>query len=325
MEGRDEMIRFSVVTQEEMDVWPVDKARSGEKLWAETTWGGDRPGIRKLFNWNIWPCRVVFQVDSDTEAVHGEAVWRRSGLSIRMRGLKLLSAKSGVEILDVRVITYDQERIVLDFRPVDGPGIYYLYYGAYERWCFEPSADWPAVADRCAREHSAVAERIEARCELDNFHPMETIALNSELQELSRRHSGEPYLLFPEDRDRPIKLNLELPAHWAQYGPKDQIILESDRNEYRVYQLGVWACGQGIEDVVFDYSDLVNRANGAKIEHDRIQCLTRESRIKSPFIKRPAAVWPVPQGQIRSFWIGIDIPFEVREGVYEGTVTVAPK
>ncbi|HIJ74633.1 MAG TPA: hypothetical protein HPP83_11085, partial [Candidatus Hydrogenedentes bacterium] len=36
---RAEMIERTIVSQEEMDRWPVDRARSGEKCWAESTWG----------------------------------------------------------------------------------------------------------------------------------------------------------------------------------------------------------------------------------------------------------------------------------------------
>ena len=52
--------------------------------------------------------------------------------------------------------------------------------------------------------------RIEARNANDDFDAMEQIALADEMAALCRRHSGVPYLVFPEDRNRPIKLQFEL-------------------------------------------------------------------------------------------------------------------
>ena len=39
-----------------------------------------------------------------------------------MKGLKLVSAATGKQIADARVIQYDQENVVIDFRPVAGAG-----------------------------------------------------------------------------------------------------------------------------------------------------------------------------------------------------------
>ena len=107
------LIERRIVSQEEMDRWPVDRARSGEKRWAETTWGtGPLEGPhRNLFDWNTWPCRVVFEVDDAAAAspvIRGHVEWRRSGLSIRMKGLKLVAAATGEEIADARVVDYGQ-------------------------------------------------------------------------------------------------------------------------------------------------------------------------------------------------------------------------
>jgi len=316
------MLEHVVVSQAEMDAWPVDQQRSGEKRWAEIAWGGDKPGRRKLFNWNIWPCRIVFAVSRAGDVARGEAVWRRSSRSIRMKGLKLLSAATKEEIADARLLHYDQERVVIEFRPVAGPGVYHLYYGAAEPAFFEPSRSWLLAAETSVAPVAAAAKRIEARCALDSFYPMETIALKSEVDDLLARFPCASYLVFPEDRDHPIKLNLEIPAHWARQGPRTEIELAADRNEYRVFELGIWACRQGAPDLTVTCTDL--RSEHGVIPGARIQCLTLESRSKAAYVRNPAGPFALPKVQVRALWFGVDIPEDAAGGAYTGAVTVQP-
>jgi hypothetical protein len=305
-----------------MDAWPVDKARSGAKCWAETTWGsGPKEGPRRLFyNYNTWPCRIVFEVPRACDVARGEAAWRRSKLSIRMQGLKLLPAAGGEEVKDAILVRYDQERVIVDFRPTAGPGLYHLYYGAYECALFEPSEEFKRCA---AADQPALARplRIEARCRVDAFDDMEVTAVKQEVEDLLSRHPQAPYLVFPEDRDRPIRLQFEIPADWALNGPRLPLALRADRNEYRVFQLGIWACRKPVDDVAAKASDL-RSSQGSILPASAVQCLTLESRIRSQFITKPSGQMSVPQGQVRALWFGIDIPEHASPGEYQGTVTV---
>ena len=318
------LLEHRIVTQDEMDRWPVDRARSGEKCWAETTWGSgplepDAPR-KLLYNWNTWPCRIVIEAPSGASVVRASAAWRRSKLSIRMKGLKLLSAKTGREIADARVVRFDQEGVVVEFDPVDGAGEYHLYYGAHERVCFSPTADWTALADRGASEARAV--RIEARCKAEDFDAMETVALPAEVDALLARHAGE-YLVFPEDRDRVIKLRHELPVDWAVRGPSSALSLVADRHEYRVFQLGLWAARKAMDRVSVTAGSLRHSDGKTTIPAKNIQCVTLESRIKSKLIAKPKENYTVPAGQVRALWLGIDIPQNAKPGEYRGEVTVS--
>ncbi|MGC9349528.1 MAG: glycoside hydrolase domain-containing protein, partial [Anaerolineae bacterium] len=313
-----------VVSAEEMAAWPVDPKRSEDKTWSEVAWGGDREDRPKLFNWNIWPNRVVFRVNTPegTEVVRGKAVWRRSARSIRVKGLKLLHAESGDLIQDTRLVHYDQERVIVDFRPARGNGTYHLYYGAAEPPLFDPSPSWEALAKAAPEPPHATAVAIEARCALDSFYPMEVVALESEVKALLAAHPRATYLVFPEERDRPIKLRTEIPAHWAEEGPAQTLCLEADRNEYRVFQLGLWACRADQHDVQVRTTDL--RAPDGIIPAGNIQCLTLESRTHHLFMGRPTGPYDVPQGQVRALWFGIDLPEACAPGVYTGKVIVQP-
>ena len=316
------LLERCVVSQQEMDLWPVDNARCGEKRWAEVAWGaGPKEGPRRfLFNYNTWPCRVVFDVARPCEVARGEACWRRSKLSIRMKGLKLLPAATGEEIKDAILVGYDQAHVVVEFHPSAGPGLYYLYYGACESVLFEPSEEFKRKA-ATGKAAAAKALRIEARCRGDAFDAMEIVALDDELAELLARHPEAPYLVFPEDRDRPIRLQFEIPADWAIGGPRIPLVLQADRNEYRVFQLGIWACRKEMPDVAVKATEL-RSACGAVLPASAIQCLTLESRIRSRFIAKPSGHMNVPKGQVRALWFGIDIPENAQAGTYEGMLTV---
>ena len=317
-----EELSFRVVTKAEFEAWPVDRSRDGTLKWAESTWGKDAPGRPKLFNWNIWGNRLVIEVGQPARAVRCEALWRRSSRSIRQRGLKLTGASQAEEIRNARVVQYDQERVIIDFEPVNGAGLYHLYYGASDAVCFAPDEEWLRDADKVQCVARAMA--IESRCALDSFYPMAVIALESEKKDLLTRFSEAEYLVFPEDRDRPIQLTREIPAHWARQGPAPEIDLTADQNEYRVFQLGVWACRKAMDDVKVVFSDATDSA-GNILPARRFQCLTLETRMKSQYIIRPPAGFPIPKGAIRALWCGVDLPDKCVPGRYCARVTVSSR
>jgi len=313
----DIILDYRVASREDMLAWPVDRDDPPPRTWTSIAWPGDQ-----LFHANIWPNRIVFEVSEDGEVARAEAVWRRSGRSIRLGGVKIVAVATGEVVRDAVLVRYDQERVIVDFRPIAGPGRYDLYFSAAGKPRFTPSAKW---LDRKTAQASvtAVPQYVEARCGLDSFAPMEVIALPKEVEALLARHPGAPYLVFPEDRDRPIKLTREIPAHWAIDGPREKVTLHADRNEYRVFQLGIWACREGLADVTVSCSDLTSAA-GHLIPTDWFQCLTLDSRSRSEFIVKPYGPYPVPAGCVRTLWCGLDLPEELAPGEYAGTLTVQP-
>lgn len=325
------LLEYRIVSQEEMNVWPVDKVRSGEKLWAETTWGSDdsytgsHTLFKRLYNYNIWPNRVVFNIKEDGDVARGTAFWRRSKLSIRVKGLKLVSAKTGEEIHDAMLVHYNQEKVIIDFRPVSGPGSYYLYYCALEQQLFYPSKSWLEKRKTIDKPVIAQAERIEARCALDSFYPMETVPLEVELKKLLENYSDAPYLVFPQDRNQPIRMVHEIPANWVFRNPSESFVLDADRNEYRVFQLGIWACRKSLSDVEVIFSDFEAESGTARITSSRFQCLTLTSHVKNPEILKPEGPFPVARSQVFHVWCGIDLPGNCVSGTYHGTVTVRPE
>ena len=310
------LLECRVASREDMLAWPVDRDDPLGATWTMVAWGGDQ-----LFHANIWPNRVVFQVAEAGAVARMEAVWRRSARSVRLRGLKIVHAESGEVIRDAIVVRYDQERVIVDFHPAAGAGRYDLYFGAAGEPRFAPSDDW--LAQPASEWTAAVPQYVEARCRLDSFAPMEIIALPHEVEELLARYPDAAYLVFPEDRNRSIKLTRELPAHWALEGPAADVRLRADRNEYRVFQLGVWACREEVADVAVACSDLL-ASSGAVIPAGRFQCLTLASHSRSDYIVAPKPPFPVTAGQVRALWCGLDLPEEIAPGDYTGILTIQP-
>jgi hypothetical protein len=318
-----DLLPYSCVDEAAMDAWPVDREIQGRKLAAESVFNTEDSKHKSLWNYNIWPNRAILSVEQSGSVARAEVPWRRSKLFIRLKGLKLVDARTRKEIRDARLVSFGQERCVLEFLPTSGPGCYELYYGAYEdQPRFTPSADWLKLT-QSTKPVLAVAERIEARSPLDNFWPMEVVATASETAALLAKHPAAPYLVFAEDRHRPIKMLYDLPVSWAMLGPSSEITLRADRNEYRVFQLGIWACRAELADVKTSCTEL-RSGSGASIPAEAVQCLTTESRIRSLYIQKPPPTHPVPQGQTRPLWFGISLPENVQPGEYIGTISVAP-
>ena len=317
------LLEQRVVSEDEMRAWRLDRRRSGQQRWSEIAWG-DSDQDPRPFNLNTWPCRIVFSVPRPARVVRAECWWRRSRLSIRLKGLKLIGQQSGGLVTDARLVHYDQERVVVDFRPASGPGVYYLYYGAREEPYFKPSPAWLALAEKAKRPLRVQAEAVEARCPLDRFDAMETIATCAELRALLARHPQAPYLVFAEDRDLPIKLRDDIPAHWAREGPRATLTLKADRNEYRVFQIGVWACRADIADLRASAADLRGAGDRSVIPADGILCLTLDSRTRHLYMGRPTPPFPVARGCVKALWFGIDIPEDAAPGEYQGSITICP-
>ena len=316
------LLDYVVVSKQERDKWPTEERRHKEVLKFDKVYGGNPA---HAFNLDIWANRVVFSIDESGEVAFGQAFWRRSALSVRIKGLKLLSAETNEEITDARLIHYDQEKVVIEFRPVSGPGEYYLYYGAYEPVLFEPSQEWLKKAQETTSVVEARSLRIEARTRFDNFYPMEIVPLKDELEKLLSNFPAAGYLVFPQDRDQCIKMYHEIPACWVFAEPDTDFVLKADRNEYRVFQIGVWACRAELADVEAEFSDFKSLTGNSSIPADWFGCLTLTSRIKSRYLSRPTGPYRIDKGQVRALWCGIDLPTDVAAGKYSGFITIKPK
>lgn len=276
--------------------------------------------------------RAVVQADAPADAVSVHLPWRRRDHDPERKRIIVTNA-ADQEIANLAVHHMNRESADLVFQ-AGAPGEYFVYYYPHE---VQPGYGWyekgylppVATADLAWLRRvgipgqafpQATLLRFEARSEFDRFDPMEVVATTAEMRNLLAVHP-EPYLLFPEDRQYPIRMRDDLPYCWITRGPSAQLTGKACRNEYFAFQIGVYASGGPVEEIGVEFGDL--RSGDAVIPAADLTCfnLGGVDWLGQAFAK----IVSVPQGNVQALWCGIDIPEDIRPGRYAGTLTVRPK
>jgi hypothetical protein len=271
--------------------------------------------------------RAVVHVEQKADAMLAKIPWRRRDHDPERRQILVVDAASGQRITNVARLHLDRFEGVLAFQPQTAPGDYFVYYlpftpepawGSYNHDYLQPqeTAD-PEWRARLPGETNALPRapvvRLEARTEFDSFYPMEVVATPEETQALLERSAASAFLLFPEDRRFPIRMKDELPLRWVRSGPGKEFHGEAQRNEFYVFQIGIWAARTNLAavDVEFkgDIARWLNCFNTGGTNWDG-----------KPFRKTVN----VPQGKVQALWIGVDVPHDAKPGEYRATVTIRP-
>ncbi len=162
----------------------------------------------------------------------------------------------------------------------------------------------------------------QSRGEWHSFHPMEVISTLDEKLDLVKRSGNRPFLLFPESRFRPIRMNRNIPYHWAIRTVEELNQFEdtAQKNEYLVFQIGVYAHRDLLPDIKATWSSLKGPGS-AKIPSSAITCFNLEgvNQHGQPFVK---TVHVAPK-EVQALWFGVDIPKNAKPGLYEGTVSIS--
>ena len=209
------------------------------------------------------------------------------------------------------------------------PGIYYVYYmpyksegtsnypkGAY----LKPTAmdaSWFSNAKRTAINAKVV--EIQAINAFNSFYPMEVIATAKETELLKAKHSRETFLVFPEDRMLPIKMESDLPYKWIKSGSGHPFSGMASRGENFALQLGVYAL-KNLKQLTITFGDFKTAA-GKVIPASVINCLntngiTYDDKSLTKFVS-------VAAGKVQAMWMTIDIPKTTDAGIYNGTFSVS--
>ena len=181
-------------------------------------------------------------------------------------------------------------------------------------------------AERMKTLAQAHVLEIQARTEFDRFDPMEVVATQEETEALLAGFPDLDYLVFPEDRRHPIRMFETIPLRWIQRGPGEGFSGEARPGEYYVFQLGIWAARQAIDDLAVDFSGLApaspNQRPNFRNQDFPMTCFNLEG---TDWLGRPREkVFEVPKGMVRALWIGVEVP-EDASGKYRGAVQVRPR
>ncbi|MBK9391262.1 MAG: hypothetical protein IPN68_14105 [Bacteroidetes bacterium] len=261
--------------------------------------------------------------------------WRRHDPDPQKKLFLIIDAVSGDTIQNIYRYSVTNERCRIAFGPVKKAGTYYFYYLPYvvqTDWGFynkeypgpekSLSAQWvntSGVGDMSRYKSFPAAKVVEfqSRSAFDSFYPMEVIALASEKKSLTAKFPSE-YLVFPEDREFPVRMKDEIPQRWIVKGPSDKFTGDACRNEYYAFQLAVYASKKEINDVKIEFSDL--SSGNSVIPASALTCFNTGGT--DPYGKQFVKRVDVAAGNVQPFWIGIDIPETSAAGTYKGKVTI---
>lgn len=280
--------------------------------------------------------RAVVEVDADAPVVHVHLPWRRKD-DPAGKAVFVVDASSGRRITHVYALAEDQESGDLIFSPATGKGRYYFYYMPYRQtgsWYFPNTvyrgarnaydSVWARSLGGIPRTGFPEANvlRFESIDSFNSFDPMEVIATRKEVDSLLTVNKGADFLVFPEDRKQPVRMENAIPRRWVQRTMDTGFNGTALRNEFYVYQLGVYAACKDVREIRLTFSDLVDE-KGDRIPASAMRCFNlvgRDWEGKS-FTKTVS----MHQGEVRSLWIGLDLGKDVRPGAYNGEVTVGAK
>ncbi|HTK55819.1 MAG TPA: glycoside hydrolase domain-containing protein, partial [Gemmatimonadales bacterium] len=284
--------------------------------------------------------RAVLRVDSAVKAVRVTIPWRRRDQHPELTQIMVTNA-SGRRMTNVVPVEITRERGTLVFEPSSGAGEYYVYFQPYKgsvrsnyprityravdttanaRWIgLQRLTAADVAAGRWRSLRAARVEAIEAVDSMSNRWPMEVIATDSETTALLARVRPAPFVLFAEDRTRPIIMKNELPQVWTAPGVAGRAVSgEPMKDEFFAFQVGVWAL-QALDSVQLSFSDLTG-PEGATIPAAAFASFNTGGTDWQgrPMWKRVA----VREGDVQPLWAGVMIPATAAAGNWEGTATV---
>ena len=295
---------------------------------------------------SCWPTeygdvRARVRVRDKADAVWAHIPWRRRDSDPEAKGILVADAHTGAQLKNVATVRVNREFGDLIFEPPTVPGEYYVYYMPCKihpvQWEYSVQYDSARVtADPAWLERNELlADRlpggkwkwlptaetleIQARSEFDRFDPMEVIATSEERQKLLAGHPSQDLLLFPEDREFPIRMTDDLPLRWIVNGPDNRFRGEARRGEFYAFQVGVFACRTRVEKLSIEFSDLQS-TQGTAIPASAFRCFNLGG---TDWFGRPMHKdFAVSQGKIGALWIGVQVPPETPAGDYQGILVM---
>lgn len=154
----------------------------------------------------------------------------------------------------------------------------------------------------------------------ERFSEMRVKASPEQMDALLQQPSKSGAYCFVEDRLHDIRLTDALPASWMSRtaAERTRLVAEARPGEYYVWQIGVYAARQPLQDVTLEFSDLKN-GEGDRVDREAVTCFNTGGIDTGGKAFRRKVL--VPQGKVQALWVGVDLPADAA-GTYRGHVTV---
>ena len=287
--------------------------------------------------------RAVVRVGAAGDAVRVHLDWRRRDRDPERKRIVVVSAATGTRVTNSVAAQVTREAGDVVFQ-AGASGDYWVYWMPYQgtfrsnypRITYRPpdstaAAEWLTRNQLTAEGLRAGAWRALPEATVVEFQavdsmsgrwPMEIVATEAETRGLLERHPANTYLLFPEDRTRPIRMTDDLPRRWIGEGAGGPVTGEAQRGEYWAFQVGLWAARRAVDGVAVRFGDLERAEGGTIIPAAAFSSFVTEGVDwrGRPFRRRVA----VPAGAVQALWFGVMVPEDAEPGTYEGSVTIAP-
>jgi tetratricopeptide (TPR) repeat protein len=197
--------------------------------------------------------RAVVRVTEPAGAVFAHIPWRRPDAKPEDRHLIVVEGASGGQILNVERVRITREAGDIVFE-APSAGDYFVYYlpntgtgrSNYPTVTYpapQPAADlaWlrrhgldprPAASWTPGSMPVATVVEFQAIEPLHSFYPMQVAATPDEVAALLAVQPTAAFLVFAEDRTRPIKMAADLPLRWVRRGAAAPVVGDAMRGEY---------------------------------------------------------------------------------------------
>ncbi len=276
--------------------------------------------------------RAVVTVTGRGEVARVVIPWNRTDSLPEKKAVFVQDANTGKLVAEVYLAHIGKASGDIRFRPVSGPGVYYLYYlpfrleghssypaTRYLQAAPQPLSAWQQKALAGKSFTPARFDSIQARSDFDAFGPMEQPASDAAIAALLNRVKGQPFLVFPEDRERPIRMRHALPRTWTERKPGFRFSGNARPGEHFSFQLGVFPVKRWLRQVEVEFSDL-EAAGGSKIPASLFNCINTggTTYLGTSFQKR----MDIPGGEVQALWCLAALPASLAPGSYKGTVRV---
>lgn len=275
-----------------------------------------------------------------------EIPWRRRNGQPEQKAVLVFDAATGKQVANAVAVSVTAARGEIVFQPTSGAGKYYVYYlptsqpgtgyfpqAAYARPQNTADKAWRARVGlteedlkkgdwrKLPRAQLAAFETVD---EYDKFTAMERSASPEEVAQLLAANPQANYLVFPEDREHPIRMRDYLPRRWIVAGPGDVLEGKACRGEFYTFQIGMFAARQRIGGLTITIEDLRPKLSAARsIPASAIRCFNQGGIDSSGRALQKTIA--VESGKIGALWFGVQVPVDAKPGWYDGAIRVAPQ
>ena len=274
-----------------------------------------------------------------TKAVRARLQWRRPDLKTDKTSFVILGEKSGRQVAHFWAEKRWPEEGIVWFEPIEGEDTYHIYYMPFNLrqgseecrfiWDYNDYIAYPAREAEAWRSSLAGLKPVEATTlrfegvnRFEAFTQMGNTATVRETDSIRNRHRQNP-VIYTEDRCFPIRLFHQLPVRWVQREPQDAFQGTALRNEYYVWQIGLWAAHDSLQGVKVSFSDLKQRGGSAVIPASEQTCFNCTG---TGWDGQPLSFdVNVNAGDVQALWCGVQVPQDAQAGVYEGTAEVTAR